>query len=189
MRQQLADRSGPSDTESDAGCAEELSEVYLRYGALVRRTLKARISDDHVVEDLAAQTWECAMQLACQGRVGELRAGWFVVVANRRAVDYWRRLESDRRRRAVLRNEAIVAQRQEIALADLEGNNVGMSPLLTGIGERQRRALVLRYLDSGSVSEVATAMGLSYAATESLLARARRSARRRVAKMPELNVV
>ena len=50
-----------------------------------------------------------------------------------------------------------------------------MIAALDSLSVRQRAVLMLRYVDDYSVSEVAEAMDLSYQATESLLARARRS--------------
>jgi len=46
---------------------------------------------------------------------------------------------------------------------------------LRSLPHRQRTALLLRYLDEVSVSEVAEAIDTSYAGAESVLARARRS--------------
>ena len=50
-----------------------------------------------------------------------------------------------------------------------------MLSALERLPDRQRAALVLRYLDEFSVTEVADAMDLTYTAVESLLARGRRS--------------
>jgi RNA polymerase sigma factor (sigma-70 family) len=46
---------------------------------------------------------------------------------------------------------------------------------LRSLPERQRLALSLRYLDEHSVAEVAEALGTTYRAAESVLARARSS--------------
>lgn len=178
----MLDRVVFRDVEVGVTDDDEIRRLYVRHRALVRRTIRAKIRDDHVVDDLAAKTWECAVDTVKQGRAGELRAGWFVVVANRRIVDYRRQMGLENRRQEGLRNEAIVAARLETDIATNLNTTLGTRSLLAGIGERQRRALVLRYLESGSVSEVAKAMGLSYIATESLLARARRSARQRMAE-------
>ena len=55
---------------------------------------------------------------------------------------------------------------------------VELDELLRTVSDRQRAALVLRYVDDLSVAEVAESLGLTVHATESLLARARGELRR-----------
>lgn len=64
---------------------------------------------------------------------------------------------------------------QDDVLPEAEEGDPGVMAALDSLSARQRAVLMLRYVDDYSVSEVAEAMNLSYQATESLLARARRS--------------
>jgi DNA-directed RNA polymerase specialized sigma24 family protein len=64
--------------------------------------------------------------------------------------------------------DALEGMEDGIATSDL------VLQVLDSLPSRQRRALMLRYLDEHSVAEVADTMEVSYQTAESLLARARR---------------
>lgn len=133
----------------------------------VYRYCVSRTADPTIAEDAAAQTfYEAARSLAARPDT-PIDRRWLFVVAKRRVVDGWRRQERQRR----------VARRVELHIVD-EHPTDGSGRVvraLASLPERQRRAVVLRYLDEQSVAEVADELGVTYPAAESLLARGRRS--------------
>ncbi len=156
----------------------------------VARNRVARLFDDHfesvysfclgrsadrtIAEDAAAQTFvEAARTLAADphAQVGE---PWLFVTARRRLVDGWRR--QGRQVRLRERIAALPGRSTE----DDSGHEADQHEAerarraLASLPERQRGAVVLRYLDEYSVAEVAELLELSYSAAESLLARGRR---------------
>jgi len=105
-----------------------------------------------------------------------LGVGWLIVVVRRRYLDHLRRTGRDARR-----VEQASAGTELTATPDWASVRGGDA--LTSLGQLvpdQRVALVLRYVDDLPVAEVAELMDRSVAATESLLARARRELARRV---------
>jgi RNA polymerase sigma-70 factor (ECF subfamily) len=90
-----------------------------------------------------------------------------VTVAKRRLIDHWRSQAAQHRRFDRLVEQA----RQAIPTDTPEQTRVDEA--LSSLSERHRAALVLRYIEDMSVSEVADALGLTYRGAESLLGRAR----------------
>lgn len=137
----------------------------------VYRFCLGRSADRTIAEDAAAQTFvEAARKLAADpgARIDE---PWLFVTARRRLIDGWRR----QGRQARLRERVAATYETSVVneAHDFEGERARRA--LASLPERQRGALVLRYLDEYSVAEVADLLDLSYPAAESLLARARRS--------------
>ncbi len=131
----------------------------------------ARTGSTTIAEDVTGDVFVEAARRFREGRGDEVTGGWLITVARRRLIDWWRRSESQRRRTELLRLE----RQPEEAMAPEDSR---LLVAMSSLPDRQRAALSLRYLDEFSVSEVADALELSYQATESLLARARRSFRR-----------
>jgi RNA polymerase sigma-70 factor (ECF subfamily) len=139
--------------------------------ALARRMLH----DDAEAEDVAQ---EAMLRLWRQGgsvEVGPQGLGpWLRRVAANMCID---RLRSGKRAIAGLEmpEEAIEADQHRV----LEGKDVAarVAGALQTLPERQRQALTLFHYEGLSLIEVATSLGISGEAVESLLARARRSLR------------
>jgi len=104
----------------------------------------------------------------------ELHRGWLIAVARRRLIDHWRSAERNRRRVERLAQLRTPEHGLDAAKSTAIDDERVMAALAS-LPERQRAVLMLRYLDELSVSEAADALKLSYRATESLLARGRRS--------------
>jgi RNA polymerase sigma-70 factor (ECF subfamily) len=125
-----------------------------------------------LAEELTQQTFVEALRSVDRydGRADVV--AWLCGIARHRLADHYRRLERDNRRhrQLVLRN---------ISESDrpLEGvdRREAIDAAFRAISPEQRAVLLFRYLDGQAVPEIARTIGRSVAATESLLARARRS--------------
>ncbi|MEE9415629.1 MAG: RNA polymerase sigma factor [Acidimicrobiales bacterium] len=133
--------------------------------------LLARSGSRQVAEEVSADTFAEAARMFSVGRGDQIERGWLLDVARKRLVDYWRRCERHR-----LRLERFLQfQPGAAAVESSDGQGPGVVEALETLPDRQRAVLMLRYLDGYSVSEVAEALEISYQATESLLARSRKS--------------
>lgn len=148
---------------------EDLGELFEREGDRVFGFLLARCGSRAVAEDLTAETFLSAGRRFNDGKSYEVSAGWLITVARRRLIDHWRNLGAQRRR-----FERLTAELDRRPPPDTE-LPTRVDEALASLSEQYRAALALRYLDDFSVSEVAEALGKSYKATESLLARARQA--------------
>ena len=132
--------------------------------------------DRALAEDLVQDACVDLVRADRSGGAAELGVGWLIVVVRRRYLDHLRRTDRDTRRvdRATAGDELVTAP----DWASVHGGDA-----LTCLGllsADQRVALVLRYVDDLPVAEVAESMDRTVAATESLLARARRELARHV---------
>lgn len=102
------------------------------------------------------------------GAVTSVGVGWMVTTVRRIHIDRLRAdSREDRRLRVVAASPSQPASVGSSEIADL----------LDGLGDRERAALILRYVEDLSVADIAEVMGSSTRATESLLQRAKRKAR------------
>jgi RNA polymerase sigma-70 factor (ECF subfamily) len=131
--------------------------------------LLVRCGSRAVAEDITGETFVAASGRFAAGRGDEVTPAWLQTVARRRLVDHWRAAAAHRRRVERLAREPI---RPNPTASDPDGP---VHRALNSLPDRQRAALVLRYLDEFSVSEVSHVLDVSYKAAESLLSRARRS--------------
>jgi RNA polymerase sigma-70 factor (ECF subfamily) len=167
-------------TEPDSQTRHDLAELFSATSAEVYGFISVRADSHDLADEILAQTYEAAARELARNPGTTVGIGWLVTVARRRLIDHWRR---QRRRRAAinqLRHEFVAEQLNpglELSTAPAPDRSQIVAAL-DALGDRQRAALTLRYLDEMSVPEVADALELSYSATESLLARARRSFRR-----------
>mgnify|MGYP000878673350 CR=1 FL=1 len=118
-------------------------------------------SDREAAEDLVQDAYTAVLQQMRADDGRELETGYLITTIRNRFLDRVRRADREERR---LRLVASGPGEPEPAL---------MPSQLESLPERDRAALVLRYVDDLPVPEVAEAMGLTVHATESLLARAR----------------
>ena len=129
-----------------------------------------------VAEDVTAETFAEAARVVQTDRCDQVSPAWLMDVARKRLIDHWRRDGREARRQERLLGERVVGTvgpaSDSIDGGDIDG---AVGDALDSLPIRQRAVLMLRYVDECSVSEVATAMSMTYRATESLLARARRS--------------
>ena len=126
-----------------------------------------------LAEEIASDVFADAVRTVVGDDEVVLNRSWLFSVARRRLIDHWRRAERQRRRIERLTRLSLPTANELVGHPTLEDEH--LLSALASLPERQRTVLVLRYLDEMSVGEVADALQVSYQATESLLARARRS--------------
>jgi RNA polymerase sigma-70 factor, ECF subfamily len=129
-----------------------------------------------LAEDLTQETFLTALGRFEHERGDEVSIPWLMVVARNKVLEYHRRVgREDRRLRLVFGRDAERPGDPEPTMSSAEA-----VALLQPLPHNQRLALALRYAEDLEVADVASAMGRSVHATESLLARARRTLRRRM---------
>lgn len=161
---------------SQSSARQDLVELFDREFDAVYQFVLARSGDRSVADEVASETFLAAAQSLERGAEDTIGLPWLYVVARRRLIDYWRRTERERNRIDRLLSLDPTARQHgsdDEYPSDRKGDDVLLA--LQSLPERQRAALVLRYLDDYSVSEVAEAMDIPYRAAESLLSRGRRS--------------
>lgn len=126
----------------------------------------ARLTGDRTTsEDLTQEAFVRLVRAARSGSVTAVGVGWLITATRRLFLDSLRATGREERRLRLVANEPA-----------LEPTGVD-DDLLAGLSDRERAALVLRYVDDLPVPEVAALLGSSVRATESLLQRAKRRAR------------
>lgn len=162
--------SGLIDPETFTGLYEEaLPRVF---GYFVNRCGGIQA----VAEELTQETFFAAVAELQRGREVELPLPWLLGIARHKLVDHYRREERQRRRLVAVEDE--IPRASEPVAWEGPAARERATEALAAVGERQRAALVLRYMDGLSVPQVAEALGTSVHATESLLARGRETFRR-----------
>lgn len=158
----------PADEVGDR--RSELSRLFNDHYDAVYRFCRARTGSADMADEVASDAFVEAARLFADGRQSEVTIGWLISVARNRMIDRWRANERQRKRL-----ERLLQFRSERNDTSSTTQDEAVMQALASLPERQRSVIVLRYLDGYSVSEVADALGCSYQATESLLARGRRS--------------
>jgi RNA polymerase sigma-70 factor, ECF subfamily len=133
------------------------------YGYLLRRC-----GSVSVAEDLTQETFLAAVGELRKGRVADDPIAWVFGIARHKLLDHYRR---------EARRPATGSERTGLEPAAADGDERALAAL-EAVPPAQRIALVLRHADGLSVPEVATALGRSVEAVESLLARGRAGFRR-----------
>jgi len=131
------------------------------------------VRNPEVARDLTSEVFVDALRAISRDPEKSVTVGWLYTVAHRRVVDHWR--FATRHRTAVERlvgldtTKSFGPAQATAEMVDLEA--------FRQIPDRQRHALVLRYVVGLPVDEVARRLETSYSVAESLLARGRRTAR------------
>jgi RNA polymerase sigma-70 factor (ECF subfamily) len=141
------------------------------YGYLLRRCGSVAVA-----EDLTQETFLAAVVELKKARRVDDPLAWIFGIARHKLLDHYRRQE---------RRRAREADRIDEPVADIPDDDGGRAiSALAAVPHEQRIALVLRHVDGLSVPEVATALGRSVEAVESLLVRARAGFRRAYSEAP-----
>lgn len=144
------------------------AEVYRYAGVLCG-------SDRSAAEDLVQDVYLSALAKARDGSLEALSVGWFVTATHHRFVDRLRSAERERRRL-----ELIISP--DFSLRAEEEPMVVMPTQLSSLPDRERFALVLRFVEDMTVAQIGHVLGISTHAAESLVARAVRRVRQQEAR-------
>ena len=149
-----------------------LEQAFEQWSARVYGFVLVRCSDDALAADVTSDVFLAAARAIGGEQPEQVTLPWLLATARRRLIDQWR---LQRTRRKTL--QSILAQPRDPGGGDsVDRDRVRRS--LAALPQLLIAALTLRYIDEMSESEVADELELSYRATESLLARARRSFQR-----------
>jgi RNA polymerase sigma factor (sigma-70 family) len=156
-------------TETSARANEVLDELYRQHVGDVYRYTYAVLGNHADAEDVTQTTFVNALRALERGEIPEEPSHWLTVIAHNLVRQRWRQAAA---RPTLVELEADVADAPEDDEAfELEE----LVRALQRIPETQREAIVMRELEGRSYAEIATVMGLSTSALETLLFRARRS--------------
>jgi len=134
-----------------------VAEVF-RYASMLCGSDRAR------AEDLVQDTFLSLVRRVRAGERMEVSVGFLVVAVRHRFLDDVRRRTREQRRLELVATTPPPEPARPIGE-------------IAGLSERERTAMVLRFVDDLPVARVGEAMGISTRAAESLLARAARSLR------------
>lgn len=140
------------------------------YRAAARLTGGNQASAEDVVHD----AYLSLMRAAQRSDVTEVSVGWIVTAVRNRFIDGVRSSDREERRLQLVATTDTVDAEES---SQHSPNATNATALLAALSDRERAAMVLRYVDDRPVAEVAELMGTSVRATESLLQRAKRKAR------------
>ena len=158
-----------ADDLNDTQRHELLQSLFDRWSADVYGFTLARCGSQPVAEDVTSEVFVAAARAIGSGNSDQVTRSWLLTAARRRLIDQWRRQRNQRNVTNKLMTHPTGVKTDSPEDRDL------VHRALASLSEGQRLALTLRYLDDHSVAEVADMLGVSYSATESLLARGRRS--------------
>ena len=154
------------------GPGDRAEQLFHRYARQIYAFCLYRLGDRQDAEDALQSTFLNAFRALEKGVVPYAEAAWLfkiaqnVCVTGRRTAVRRRRLESP----APLADSVASPAHDADRIVDLAGALHGLPP-------RQRRALVLREWQGLDYAEIASQLGLTQSAVETLLHRARRSLR------------
>ena len=151
------------------------AEFYDRTFAEVYRYLcRAVLGNRALAEDLTQETFASVVAAERAGHAQLQSMSWVIGVARHKLIDHYRRDGSEKRRMALV--WAAGHQPADDQLDDLDRESPQrVVELLRELSSAHRLVLSLRYVDELSVGEIASLLGRSVRATESLLVRARQA--------------
>ncbi len=156
-------------TEPGAQAARELDELYRAHAAEIYRYVYAVLGNRADAEDVTQTTFVNALRALERGERPRKPANWLITIAHN--------LIRQRFRQQQARPHQVALDRDVPTLeADDDGPSIeDLVRALQRIPETQREALVLRELEGRSYKEIASILGTSVTALETLVFRARRS--------------
>lgn len=153
--------------------ADAAGELYQQYGSRIFAFCLSRLGNREEAEDAAQTTFLNAFRSLHDGLVPRFELAWLFRIADNVCRD---------RHKSAWRRGRVEATRDLQELQDVvsapERRSDGLIRLqtaLAGLPERQRRAILLREWQGLSYREIARELGLTQAAVETLIFRARRS--------------
>ena len=153
------------------------------YGYLARRCANAATA-----EDLTAETFMAAVAALHNSQAAgsggnrlDLNIAWLIGTARHKLIDHWRRTERRKEELADLWDDIAVPGSRTMQ----RSTSPRPMPRLPQLAPQHRAVLTLRYLDDLPVGDVATTIGRTVHATESLLTRAKAAFRTCHSRRPD----
>ncbi|HWQ24515.1 MAG TPA: sigma-70 family RNA polymerase sigma factor, partial [Gaiellaceae bacterium] len=159
------------------GAAACVAELFERHGRMVYGLCRALLRDVHEAEDATQQAFLAAYRALLAGANVREAGAWLAAIARN---ECRARIAAGMRSPLPVADEDLAALAAPVDEAARRALAEALQRALAELPERQRQAVVLRYLYGLRYGEVATALGLSRPATEALLFRARRALRLRL---------
>src|SRR3990170_6428471 len=156
--------------ESEA--AARVGGLFERHGRMVYGVCRAMLRDVHEAEDAAQQAFLSAYKALLGGAKVHDSGSWLATIARNECRG---RIAAGMKRPLPIADEDLDAIPSPADEQARRAQLLELRDALAELPERQREAIVLRYLYWLRYREVATALGISRPATEALLFRARRA--------------
>ncbi len=165
----MEQRQIPSDPREP----NSLAAMYDDALTAVYQYLRGRCNSVALAEELTSATFVQAASFLHRNPGTAVSTGWLITIARNRLVDHWRR------QAVVDRSMRLLEGGHDDTVEPWSGvlDQTRAAEVMSALPPQFRAALTLRYLDDLSVPECAEVLDKSVRATESLLARARRSFR------------
>ena len=165
----LPHRTTVAVTEASQVASRALDDLYRAHGAHVYRYTLAVLGNHADAEDVTQTTFLNAYRALEQGVRPRKPANWLLTIASNAIKERFRR-EQARPREVELDRDVATS------VDDSDGPSVGeLLTALSKIPPQQRQAIVLREFEGRSYAEIASILGVTMSALETLLFRARRS--------------
>lgn len=153
------------DVSSNTGL---LSFYDAAFNDVYRSAARLTWGDRSAAEDLVQEAFVRLVRSVRSGHVTTVGIGWMITTVRRIHIDKVRSEDRERHRLRVV---------DPPPAAPGPTSSTEVASMLDGLNERERTAVILRYVDDLSVTDVADLMGDSVRATESLLQRAKQKVR------------
>ena len=144
------------------------------FDAVYRYLSRAVFGNRALAEDLTQETYASVVAAVRNGSPGAQTLPWVIGVARHKLVDHYRNTAREERRLSLAWSSGIGQDDEQ--LDEFAGvDSADLVALMRKLSPDHRLVLVLRYLDELSLDEIASEIGKSVHATESLLTRARQA--------------
>ena len=153
--------------------ADAAGDLYERYSAQIHGYCLHQLGSREEAEDAVQTTFMNAFRGLQRGVVPELESAWLFKIAHNVCLS--RRRSSWRRGRVEAPNNFEVLQEVVPAREHVADELIRLQDVLEEMPENQRRAILLREWQGLTYREISTELGLSQAAIETLIFRARRA--------------
>ena len=153
--------------------ADAAGDLYERYSAQIHGYCLHQLGSREEAEDAVQTTFMNAFRGLSRGIVPELESAWLFKIAHNVCLS--RRRSSWRRGKIEAPNNFEVLQEVIPGREQVSDELIGLQDVLETMPENQRRAILLREWQGLTYREISTELGLSQAAVETLIFRARRA--------------
>jgi RNA polymerase sigma factor (sigma-70 family) len=153
--------------------ADAAGDLYERYSAQIHGYCLHQLGSREEAEDAVQTTFMNAFRGLQRGIVPELESAWLFKIAHNVCLS--RRRSSWRRGKVEAPNNFEVLQEVIPGREQVSDELIGLQDVLEKMPENQRRAILLREWQGLTYREISAELGLSQAAVETLIFRARRA--------------